>query len=393
MSGPGWTNVPLDKGPRPPAHPNCRSITTPVLKSWEELAKPGALKPGRGAADIDRLFQKNLAKQGFSADEISRIKRNTRASMNGQVPSDLTYSDWLGRQPQGFQDEVLGPTRGQLFREGGLPLSKFVDEKTGGGFTLDQIRSKNEKAWMGAFPQKPGVVTEAATLHSMEKLLRKKEPIDPSAAKSWNGIFEDTPDDVFGRMFKGTALTPEVARWRGGDAPGYRLRLRDKTGAAVADMTRTFTRSGKDVFVTHNSFTIEPSHRGAGKTILRNAMEEYQRIGVSTVRLSANIDVGSYAWAKYGFKPSIPRAIQADLRYRLDKITGLSVDELSELNKIIDVGGDTMLWDISDMTKSVVINGEKTALGKAMLLDQQWDGVLDLNDKVAMGRFFRYVRK
>lgn len=141
---------PVDEGPRPPAHPNCRSIMTPVLKSWEELAKPGALRQGRGAGDIDKLFQKNLRKQGFTKAQAKKIKRNSRASMNGQVPGDLSYQDWLKRQPKQFQDEVLGPTKGKLFRGGGLSLDRFVDEPTGQGLTLDQIKSRNSEAWMRA---------------------------------------------------------------------------------------------------------------------------------------------------------------------------------------------------------------------------------------------------
>lgn len=140
----------VDKGPRPPAHPNCRSIMTPVLKSWEELAKPGALKPGRGADNIDRLFQKNLRKQGFTKSQIKKVKRGSRASMNGQVPGDLTYQDWLKRQPKEFQNDVLGPTKGKLFRGGGLSLDRFVDEPTGQGLTLKQIKRRNGEAWMRA---------------------------------------------------------------------------------------------------------------------------------------------------------------------------------------------------------------------------------------------------
>jgi len=144
----------LDDGPRPPAHPNCRSIMTPVLKSWEELAKPGALKQGRGAGDIDRVFQKNLKKQGFSKSEIKGIKRNTRASMNGQVPNDLTYDDWLRRQPKAFQNETLGKTKAKLLRDGNLKLDKFVDNTTGRAFTLDELRRKNEAAWVAISPKR-----------------------------------------------------------------------------------------------------------------------------------------------------------------------------------------------------------------------------------------------
>lgn len=90
---------PIDKGPRPPGHPSCRSTIVPVLKSWEEL--------------------------GINAKEM---EPGTRASMDGQVPATETYDSWLRKQPRAFQDEVLGKARAKLFREGGLTLDKFVDD-------------------------------------------------------------------------------------------------------------------------------------------------------------------------------------------------------------------------------------------------------------------------
>jgi len=112
---------PLNKGPRPPAHPNCRSTIVPVTKSWKELG-------------ID----------------LEEAPKGTRVSMNGAVPAETTYSDWLQRQPQSFQDDVLGEAKGKLFRDGGLTLDKFVDENTGRGLTLDQLRKLHPGAFQRA---------------------------------------------------------------------------------------------------------------------------------------------------------------------------------------------------------------------------------------------------
>lgn len=104
------------KGPRPPAHYNCRSSTSPVMKSWREL--------------------------GFDLDELPPA---TRASMNGQVPADQDYDSWLRKQPKGFQDEVLGTRKAELFR-GGLKMDRFVD-KSGAELTLDQLRKREREVW------------------------------------------------------------------------------------------------------------------------------------------------------------------------------------------------------------------------------------------------------
>lgn len=111
---------PLMSGPRPPAHWACRSTTSPVMKSWQEM--------------------------GVDADEIPE---STRASMNGQVPETETYQTWLGRQSATVQDDVLGRTRGLLFRNGGLTLDRFVDQ-AGRELTLPELRRRDAAAFAAA---------------------------------------------------------------------------------------------------------------------------------------------------------------------------------------------------------------------------------------------------
>ena len=101
---------PLDKGPRPPAHPNCRSTVTPVLKSWREL--------------------------GFKAKDVPAA---TRASMDGQVPASVSYGDWLNDQTPDRQDEALGRRRAELFRAGKISVEDLV-RQDGKPLTLEQLR-------------------------------------------------------------------------------------------------------------------------------------------------------------------------------------------------------------------------------------------------------------
>lgn len=110
----------VGKGPRPPAHFRCRSTTTPVTKSFRDL--------------------------GIDLDEVPT---GTRASMNGQVPADLTYGAWLAKQPAAFQDEILGPTKGLLFRKGEVPVDRFVD-RSGHAYTIEQLRRREGKAFKRA---------------------------------------------------------------------------------------------------------------------------------------------------------------------------------------------------------------------------------------------------
>lgn len=86
----------------------CRSTSCPVLKSWRDLGIP-----------------------------MDDLDAGERASMDGQVPADTTYSEWLKRQPAARQDEVLGPTRAKEFRAG-KPLGSFYNDK-GRWLTLDEL--------------------------------------------------------------------------------------------------------------------------------------------------------------------------------------------------------------------------------------------------------------
>lgn len=87
---------PVGAGPRPPFHFGCRTTTIPVIRSWREL--------------------------GIDRDELPP---GTRASMNGQVPETQTYAAWLKRQPAGFQRDVLGAKRYEMYRNG-TPIDRFV---------------------------------------------------------------------------------------------------------------------------------------------------------------------------------------------------------------------------------------------------------------------------
>lgn len=104
------------------SHWCCRSAQVMVVKSIEELT---------GIKGLDSM------------------PASTRASMDGQVPEDLTYGQWLQKQSAARQDEVVGPTRGALMREGKLPFDALYTDR-GVPLTLDQLRSRNAAAFARA---------------------------------------------------------------------------------------------------------------------------------------------------------------------------------------------------------------------------------------------------
>ena len=101
---------PVGEGPQPPLHWACRSVRTPVINPEYNLGS-----------------------------EIT----GERASADGPVSAQTTYSGWLKRQSSDVQDEVLGVERAKLFRSGKLSISKFTDD-TGRIYTLEELKRLND---------------------------------------------------------------------------------------------------------------------------------------------------------------------------------------------------------------------------------------------------------
>lgn len=103
-------------GPVPPIHVNCRSSTVAELNSKFSWLKEDA----------------------------------TRASKDGYVDADLSYYQWLKKQPASFQNEALGQSRAKLFREGGLTAEEFARLNLNRNFmplTLDEMKAKEPLAF------------------------------------------------------------------------------------------------------------------------------------------------------------------------------------------------------------------------------------------------------
>lgn len=96
----------------PPRHFNCRSVLVPILKTFRQL--------------------------GLDVDEL---KATTRASDEGQIAANTTFDAFLKRKSQGYQDEVLGVGRADLWRAGKITLRDLVSGD-GRPLTLRELRRK-----------------------------------------------------------------------------------------------------------------------------------------------------------------------------------------------------------------------------------------------------------
>lgn len=109
----------IGKGPMPPLHWGCRSTTILKMPAQFDFLNKGA----------------------------------TRASVNGPVPQDLSYYQWLREQPEPFVREVLGRDRTKLFLDGGLSAERFAALQLDRNFdpmTLAQMKALEPLAFLKA---------------------------------------------------------------------------------------------------------------------------------------------------------------------------------------------------------------------------------------------------
>jgi len=106
-------NEPINGNKRPyleiPRHFNCRSMWSYAIKSFKEL--------------------------GLNIDDF---KPSTRASLDGQIPAQTTFEQFLSGKSQEWQDTYLGKGKAQLWRDGKITLSDMVSG-TGRELTLDEL--------------------------------------------------------------------------------------------------------------------------------------------------------------------------------------------------------------------------------------------------------------
>lgn len=147
---------------RPPAHVRCRSLMVAVF-SIDGIVERIGERPFVRSADSPKkrqidFRQQAKAKAGDAWESMNSTERkqavrkiaNAWADKNiGQIPSSVTYQEWLEGQPAAFQDQVLGKTKGKLFRTGKVTVQDFVTTQ-GNALTLKQLAQSDPTAFIAA---------------------------------------------------------------------------------------------------------------------------------------------------------------------------------------------------------------------------------------------------
>ena len=186
----------------PPYHMRCRTILLPIIKSFREL--------------------------GIDLDEM---KGATKASMDGQIPKDMTFDEWLKTKPKSFVENTLGKGRAELFLDGKINLSQLTDLR-GNPLTIKELTNI----------QTPKIVVP-------KNIVPKVPKIDFGYDGKFNKYVEDIRDEakiVIDKLPKPNAIEVE-------DYGMYNSSTRLLTTSSTIEPQRTFTHE----YGHHIDFMLE----------------------------------------------------------------------------------------------------------------------------------------
>lgn len=113
------------------------------------------------------------------------------------------------------------------------------------------------------------------------------------------------------------------------------IKFTDQIGRHAGLADRFYFKEGEDPIAHHEIFTLKPQLQGNGfAKEWGNAMSDwYRQSGVAEVRLVANIDVGSYAWARQGFEFADQAEAVEVIRPRLENELSNASGEVEQLTR------------------------------------------------------------
>ncbi|MDR0711133.1 MAG: hypothetical protein LBF67_02140 [Prevotellaceae bacterium] len=164
----------------------------------------------------------------------------------------------------------------------------------------------------------------------------------------------------------------------------YRLEYNGLIDGELFKLVRIFKYDSK---VEHNVFFLPKSAEGKGlsKKIFRDLYKQYKNVGVETIEVHANLDVGGYTWSKYGFTAN-EREYDGLLRWARRKIgENFDDDEYNDFKRWISAyeGKDIPIYEVA----------YGKAYGKDLLLGSDWGGYIKFSNEKTKKIFENYIAK
>lgn len=311
-------------------HPHCRCHATPILKTEDEVAE-----------DNNRIIQ---------GGEVSPDSVNTVTT-----PPD-GFVKWI---------EENGSRIDEARKHDTLPY--FIKDNERKGWFKDSISSRYNEEYIQAM-SKQGIIFKSEDL------------IDIMTNSPYNRLDVVRLNENIQNIFTKQGVTDLKCRMKVSKKGGVHLSW---TGSGV-ELKRDFGIVDGTKVVEHELFDLDKELQGQGvsRKVFKALYEQYRVTGVERIELYANIDIGGYAWARYGFCTTNRNETIGAIRF--SNLTRKQEDRIME---IIDghFNSSNAPFPMNQIAR--------LPYGKKALLGGYWEGVLDLTDTHQRSVFERYLRR
>lgn len=311
-------------------HPHCRCHATPILKTEDEVAED-----------------------------------NNRIILGGEVSPDSVNT--VTTPPDGFVKwiEENGSRIDEARKHDTLPY--FIKDNERKGWFKDSISSRYNEEYIQAM-SKQGIIFKSEDL------------IDIMTNSPYNRLDVVRLNENIQNIFTKQGVTDLKCRMRVSKKGGVHLSW---TGSGV-ELKRDFGIVDGTKVVEHELFDLDKELQGQGvsRKVFKALYEQYRVTGVERIELYANIDIGGYAWARYGFCTTNRNETIGAIRF--SNLTRKQEDRIME---IIDghFNSSNAPFPMNQIAR--------LPYGKKALLGGYWEGVLDLTDTHQRRVFERYLRR
>jgi hypothetical protein len=328
---------------------------------------------------------------GGDRGQIAALKRRLIASLDATVAAETAR----GRTTEAARAQASAD-RLRASLEGMARTTNPALQRQPGQPTVQELIARQRAQSTTPAAPKPGSHLDKL---STGKKLEAKYRSDADAVRIYEQHIKEDPDEFAKNMLAGmaehaTGTTVTASRY----SPNTLTFRTNFNGGG--SMTREINfQTGE---VDHAYLVIPKEQRKAGKSILASQIATYQKLGLKAVQVHANIDVGAYAWAKYGFVPkqSSWDELRRDLGHRLAAIergsSTVKKEDIAAMKGLLAKSDPKTIWKVVDHKGTVQVGGKDTTIAKVLMTGPaapHWYGKLDLGNKEVMNRFHSYVGK
>ena len=123
--------------------------------------------------------------------------------------------------------------------------------------------------------------------------------------------------------------------------------IHDSDGKSLGVFERNINLENKSAYSAYFKLNKSATKGDIGKKMLAGNVETYKNLGIEKLTVTANIDVGGYAWAKYGYVPTA--SAWSELRSKLERqLTGGSSSRPQSDNSMEADSWEMLSSDVQD---------------------------------------------